>query len=333
MHPAVLREIKTRLNLLFETDTDFFVKLRVGTDFTAFALGENAYTRIADSDCTHQFFCIDGGNNTLFASTVFSLSTIRICAYGDAQNTVVHTFFLIVQQTEKQFELSLIPADVTSETFLETVSYPKTISLSDAEFRAQSQKIELQTLVSFIRRLLELQLAKGYEFVLLDGSLESKYSLEQQILVDYYASQKRIIGVSKTSSMVTEHGIPATLYFSRLAPKKQPWFVSGIVTSLNFEICFAKFVSAAKYIFRVDVPNYVDKNTVFSQIASHSSDVSFLGYPYGLIRADELARVSEDELQFMRNRFLGSLDTLTRQQLEQIRTTNSAHSVLDSMKF
>jgi hypothetical protein len=48
-------------------------------------------------------------------------------------------------------------------------------------------------------------------------------------------------------------------------------------------------------------------NEIFSQISKNSRDLTFPGYPYGLIDADRFARISEEEAKGYKVMFLSQI--------------------------
>ena len=86
------------------------------------------------------------------------------------------------------------------------------------------------------------------------------------------------------------------------------------------------------YAFVIDIhKDCKDKiPEICSSLAYNSKDPVFLGYPYGLVEADQFARCQEYEKKFLQTRFLQS----SRENFAQIRrfiNTNNAHDVLDSI--
>jgi hypothetical protein len=86
---------------------------------------------------------------------------------------------------------------------------------------------------------------------------------------------------------------------------------------------FVKLHPLSKHVFRFEG----DKE-VLPELLNHSNDALFLGYPYSLIVADQLARVSNTEKQALRMNFL--LRAENQEILEYLNTTN-AHDILDSL--
>jgi len=72
--------------------------------------------------------------------------------------------------------------------------------------------------------------------------------------------------------------------------------------------------SSAKHCFRFEIFNeqsLVDFGRVVGILCNASKDISLPGYPYGLIKADKLARVGENERKYLKTRFLSNTDDST----------------------
>ena len=88
----------------------------------------------------------------------------------------------------------------------------------------------------------------------------------------------------------------------------------------------------SKHCFRFEIfkKQKDDKMKVLGCLIDNCRDISFPGYPYGLILADRFARVSNKEKEYLQN-------ILLSQDKEQIKgiidgtRTNDAHSILDSI--
>ena len=71
---------------------------------------------------------------------------------------------------------------------------------------------------------------------------------------------------------------------------------------------------------------------VFSELAANSRDLSFPGYPYGLVDADELARVRRNEKEALKALFASAL--AEKGSWERVRSHLSAvdaHDILDQI--
>ena len=127
-----------------------------------------------------------------------------------------------------------------------------------------------------------------------------------------------------------------------------------------FDVCFVKWHQASRHVFRVDlrfpshnpsntpskgnsgivspdytgyIIGYTDQvQTALSSLLWNAADPLFPGYPYGLLEADQFARVSHQEQQYYHVilQSLLSKDTPTMTMWE---AAANAHSILDTSRF
>ena len=86
---------------------------------------------------------------------------------------------------------------------------------------------------------------------------------------------------------------------------------------------FVKLHEKAKHVFRFE-----GNPEILPHLMNNSRDALFLGYPYGLILADQLARVSNEEKNSLRMNFL--LRKENKEIMGYLNATN-AHEILDRM--
>ena len=75
-------------------------------------------------------------------------------------------------------------------------------------------------------------------------------------------------------------------------------------------IMVVKLHPKSEFVFRLEIlQNQLEKmtpdelNSILSALSSNSSDLSMIGYPYGLIDADTYSRVKFNELSFYRGHY------------------------------
>jgi NurA-like 5'-3' nuclease len=190
-----------------------------------------------------------------------------------------------------------------------------------------------------IRRFSELATAKELvknlekdDIIVLDGSLEAKYTYESNILdeLNMIASEKNIslCGFSKTCELLTDKGNSIIAALSDIQPDKE-WYYHPIarIYDEKYDIFFAKLNKMSDYIFRVDIS---DKNfeTIFNLLRQNSKDPVFLGYPYSLVEADKFARISNKELELLKTQFMAGFGKDWNKISVFLKTKNS-HEILD----
>ncbi len=98
---------------------------------------------------------------------------------------------------------------------------------------------------------------------------------------------------SSTDSCIKNSNIKDAFYETKSETKKGKMaFGKPFFTKLNANSSYVFKLSVLRKVLPV-----VDLTKLFSMLMLSSTDAAFLGYPYGLIRADSLARVTNNELQ------------------------------------
>src|SRR3989344_846368 len=87
--------------------------------------------------------------------------------------------------------------------------------------------------------------------------------------------------------------------------------------------CLTKLRPAAKHVFRFE-----GNKEVLPYLPELSKDALFLGYPYGLILADKLARISHQEQKSLSLQLLLKSDS---QMISQYLQNANAHEILDTI--
>jgi hypothetical protein len=82
------------------------------------------------------------------------------------------------------------------------------------------------------------------------------------------------------------------------------------------DVYFAKFHEFSEYPFRFDI--YIEqsknlddkeKEIIISNIAENANDLSFPGYPFGLIKVDQMAKVGQAEIEPLKIQLLSEFDS------------------------
>ncbi|MFT4310351.1 MAG: DNA double-strand break repair nuclease NurA [Candidatus Woesearchaeota archaeon] len=136
------------------------------------------------------------------------------------------------------------------------------------------------------------------------------------------------VGISKQCSLLTDKNIALSLVADKLI-EGQGYVRVG--QDNGFVIVMARLHPKAKQVFRVDIPVVADSMSVLGQVASMCNDMSFVGYPYPLIKADMLARVSNDEVQFMQHHIMFFMQKYPL--FARMHAYHHVHGVLDAMRF
>ncbi len=292
-----------------------------------------------------KIYFIDGGSSEIISSHAFSLFFIRIASVAYHNFTKTHfekeDFFVFSKVKQQQIEVSVHSlSKKTVETFL--------FSLRDETLRKGIQNVSVASSASVIRRFLELRLgeklakiANKGDVIVLDGSLHAMVSGEKKYLHNFLnASLKNNVlacALSKTTSLMTDSGVSLPLALQRLSSEsysKKRWYYYPFVSlhddSYPAQLFMVKLHPQAKHLFLFeisDLQKYVNVEKIIGSLALTSQDPVFLGYPYGLIAVDSLARVTNEEVNYFRMRISKYLS------IEELEQNSNAHSILDSIKF
>ena len=182
-----------------------------------------------------------------------------------------------------------------------------------------------------------------------DGSLQTQVTGESNYSNKAYeqAIKKKVIftGLAKTSTLFTDTGMPLFSAISIIAKRNelgdQRWFYQPIVEiqapDHRAEMLAVRLHPKSKHVFRFEIlKDQAEKmgeyDEVVSQLAENSRDATFLGYPYGLIEADRVARVRNEEIEPHRILLLSTLSGLGAwPELEAFIRSVDAHQIIDEI--
>jgi hypothetical protein len=303
--------------------------------------------------CSGKKLCfVDGGNSEIAAAANFSVQFIRIAAVTMHLNKTISAkraeFFALCRAAAPN---ATTPENGGQKYFCSTHFVSKdTLNLPGLSFPADTansarEGSELSAIGNNVRRLAEIEIARqavvGLEdgdILVLDGTLEAKTALEAEYLDRLYEAAKKkdvlVMSVAKTTTLLTEKGNSASVMLFKMGPKTA-WYYYPIADINNpmhkAALLFAKLHHKSAYAFRVEAYKeqlpMVEMDKVIGFFAYNSKDLSFPGYPYGLIKADRTARVSEKEKAMLKAR-LGML-LESKADIVPYLASLGAHDVLD----
>ncbi|MEK6901925.1 MAG: DNA double-strand break repair nuclease NurA [Nanoarchaeota archaeon] len=191
------------------------------------------------------------------------------------------------------------------------------ISSHDQTIRAGTERAPISKISSLARRFAELALAKNIDtdYILLDGTLEPTFKYEEMYLAEL---GNNVSALAKTDSLFTTCGNNPTVLLQKLSPHPHCWsyFIDG-------KSYFVKLHPSARHVFRFE-----GNSGVLPCLLAQSTDPLFLGYPYGLIVADKMARISNAEKDALKMSFL--LRDENRELAGYLNAMN-AHDILDRL--
>jgi len=191
------------------------------------------------------------------------------------------------------------------------------------------------------RRFAELDLAtkmideltKG-DVIVLDGLISPHYTgegiLVEQLLTKAKQKSVSVIGFAKTTRLMTESGSSAMDALAQCSPGGCWRYSHNQGKKINTH--FVRLHDSSKHVFRIEVPGFCEENidNILSNLKAISKDPIFLGYPYGLIAVDRLARVSNREKQYLKIA-LQSVAGKDYHEMAQSMKAIDAHQILDNV--
>ena len=279
------------------------------------------------------FLFVDGGNAELLKSPDFSLQFVRILGICRKNGSKTHHLseFYCFAKTELKENKKIWKI---KNVFLKGKKIiPKDLAIEDA-FQSPSAAAE------FVRRLSEIALAadlsktlSGNDVILLDGTLEAGCRTEAEFLLNLHQASKKygvsLCSLAKTTAMQTSNGNSIISVFNAFGPKGKWHYQVKKDIPLMF---FAKLHENSGYIFKFET-NSEDANfnqKILGSLASASKDPVFIGYPFGLIEADRLARVSNREKGILKLELAARFGKLWKD-VEKEETALNAHDILDNI--
>ena len=288
-------------------------------DDTTVAFDQQRYQRIFDLPETRTIAFVDGGQAEIVRAGNFTVSFIRIHAqiFADLKKKDFqhHEFFVVTTANwhhDKIWYKSVIFTE-KEKLFPEEQLF---VDSADPLLRRGAERAGTDLIMSMARRFAELAVAKkiNADFVVLDGTLEATFPGEEKVLAELPST---VCAIAKSSSLLTQKGNSPAVLLQKYG-LTQPWFYP-----LNERTAFVKLHANAKHVFR-----FAGNREVLPYLLPHAADALFLGYPYGLVFADKMARVSNQEQKALSARIL--LSSENKDILEYL-TTQDANAILDSL--
>jgi len=269
---------------------------------------------------------IDGGQAELLKAVNFSLQFIRTAALifedNKKKERMISEFFVLINMEKDDYYTEIFPVKGKSIEGIKINSFDE--SIRDGKERASISKIG-----GIIRRFAELELARDIvgdvDAVVLDGSLKSMVKGEDEKIERLFkkAEEKDTVvsGLAKTSKIVKD----GKCILSRLMNIEGEW-------CYNFRKGenIVKLNKNSNYVFEFNINKDNDKDNVLGMLAVNSNDAVFPGYPYGLILVDKLARVSNEEKDYLFTRLKSSAGEKWRKIRKGLNVLN-AHDILDNI--
>ncbi len=160
--------------------------------------------------------------------------------------------------------------------------------------------------------------------VVRDGSLDVFFEICPDVVEELRKKSVLVCGLAKTNTLRTTNGHSVSMVLEKKSNVGCWWY------PISERVACVKLHQRAAHVFRGDVAGAPDQ--VFPLLAAYAADPVFLGYPYGLVEADRIARVSRTEAAFLRKQVKMRLGSDAAPLAAALGTTN-AHEILDHVQF
>jgi hypothetical protein len=337
-------------------------------DYELLPFPPTGFVPIKDVQPNIRIAFVDGGNQEILGAPNFSVQINRIYF-----NILTGRDRIIPESLPGKIEFySATMSDFRNEVFYDTRIFPLrdefadlvpderhlSFSSSDRTVSFGNQRADIRLVATMARRFAEWEFSKhivedeleGGDLIVHDGTLQTSHTNEQIYTSRAFeaAVEKGVVfaGLSKTSTLLTTTGLSLLGAVQKLAEDynvKGPWClpIAKIVNvKHNAFIYVVKLHENAKHVFRYEICGEQAKQmseeefcNVTSALANNSKDISFPGYPYGLIDADSFARVSGNEIDAYRVPLMSEISKLGKwKKVSRHISSGDAHGVLDVLK-
>ncbi len=286
-------------------------------------VNKNNFSSIVKSDSDVKLAFIDGGQAEIITGGNFCLSFIRLFALVFQNNKRVDSikkeFYLLTRAKylgnelyyESQIFLSSGEKLVSEEDLF--------ISSMDKTIRSGLERASISKISNMARRFGELALVKimaereDIGFVLMDGTLDQTFKNEDK----YLNLNEKVCALAKSCNLFTTAGDNPMMLLNRME-KSGCWSYF-----LEEKTKFVKLHENSKHVFR-----FTGNEKILASLVGGSKDALFLGYPYGLIAVDQMARISNMEKASLKSRFLLRAENKV---IRDYLVSNNAHDILDNL--
>ena len=269
-----------------------------------------SFTRIQQMKSDGRVAAVDGGSATVAKGRSFLIVVYRTAA--------------VIFQKRKRIKQETLPLklEVISQA---GISERYSSAYRDLTGEEPSEAPGIEKMLDRLRLFSEWKLAQELleelnegDMLLIDGSLKASIAPPHNFFLTITQKAKEkgvhLVGVSKISTLYWGDRsplIPAVVRIGERFCPKSRWFCQISAHELHTKspsyfgtIYVARLKASSDFAFRIDVNRFdqVDPKVVFSFLSELSGDPAFLGYPYPLAAAHNLARITKGEVEDIRYR-------------------------------
>lgn len=226
-------------------------------------------------------YAVDGGEAVISDGGVWLISKIR-------------TAFVVYNKNRVRESINNF---IVANTEDEIKSFPETVT-------ELPKKVEISEIPNHFRKIIELNEifnalndAKKKDIVLCDFLFTPENEIIAVKISELIkkADEKEVVlvGIGKTSRANIKGNSLIGFFNAMNEAKKNCWYCE-LEKPKNYFDVVAKLHPNSRYTYRINT-NSKEIEDILSVLAYYSSDPAITGYPYPLIRADWLARVTDNE--------------------------------------
>ncbi|MGB9980582.1 DNA double-strand break repair nuclease NurA [Methanobacterium sp.] len=317
------------------------------SDYRSCPLNKEYFHEINSAETDRKIAFVDGGNQELLPSPVYSVQLNRIYfsifknnKRLPLQSGIPQRMEFLSYTTSKfkngdiNFETKIRPVKDKFKEFLPNEK--------DLQATAREEKVEAGTQAGMHRmasmarrfaewkiteRIIDMELEPG-DIIIRDGSLQTGHQNEYKYVEDVFrkAMEKDVFitGLSKTCRLTTDTQVSLIDSIQRLADEEEieydKWCYYPVAWSKDTNRDHKAVIMVVKLnrhahtafrfeIFKEQAKDMNDKEIceLVSCIADNCKDIKVPGYPYGLIDADLWARVKNEEMEGYKTRLYSEL--------------------------
>jgi hypothetical protein len=313
---------------------------------------------------------VDGGNREILHAPDFSVQLVRVCSvlFQNGERAPsrripeIAEFLCLARALPVEgrilYSAGLFPIRPTSAAFLPDPAW-LTIDSRDDQLAPGRFRLDISVVGAAARRfsewlvlseLIDKELEAG-DIAVRDGTLQTAVRHEVQAASRAFSAAVRkgafLTALAKTSQLLTSSGLSLLAAVEELSRQCElgggSWFYHPLVKNDHpehrAEIYACRLHPGARHVFRLEIlrdqaqhmtsPEVMD---VIAELAANSRDLSFPGYPFGLVDADETARVRRSEKEALAAILASALaENGCWKTVQRHISTTDAHDILDEI--
>lgn len=333
-----------------------------------YPLEKSGFRQIQPVERSCKVAFVDGGNHEIIGTPDFSIQMNRV--YFTMWNCSERVLEKKIPRRIEFFS-STASRFIDDQIFYDTSAFPmqeeqrgmlpadRDLSFDslDRAVTVGTQRADIERVASIARVFAEWQFAAEVvkqelekdDILVVDRTLQTTFKNEHKYWANLIkqAKQKGVIvtGLSKTSALFTDTGLSLLGALSKLAEDsgiENEWYFP--IAEINRSdhdamVLTVKLHRDSKRMFRYEIQreqfaelNEEQINSILTQLVRNSCDLTFPGYPYGLVDADRFARVSLEEVDNYKALLLSQLSDAEKwEKLSRHVRAKDAHDVLNML--